>query len=53
MKSKIKRKVRLFFTGGLAFFMWGGRNLLEQLSGLLEEVGVLLESPGRLLEDWL
>ena len=43
MKNKIKRKVRLFFKGGLAFLCGGWRNLLEQWSGLLEEVGVLLE----------
>lgn len=51
MKNKIKRKVRLFFKGGLAFLCGGWRNLLEQLSGLLEEVGVLLESLGSLLEN--
>ncbi|WP_079523795.1 hypothetical protein [Solibacillus isronensis] len=51
MKSKIKRKVRLFFKGGLAFLCGGWRNLLEQWSGLLEEVGVLLESLGSLLEN--
>lgn len=51
MKNKRLVRVRLFIGSGLAFFIWGGRILLEQWSGLLEEVDTLLEDPGMLLEN--